>query len=125
MAGITRRVATGQCLKIHQTDKTYEKPTTRSNTSQRGGVLALIVKCPKCQTQRAFKVNDRFMLVVTRQSSGTEYSTVCEECGHRSGVVLAWTQRHPRWVSERLIFTKTVTVEDDYGMTKQEGGKKI
>ena len=88
-------------------------------------ILALIIKCPKCQTQRAFKVNDGFMLVSTRLSSGTEYSTVCEECDYRINVQFAWTRRHPRWVAERLVFTKMVMVEDDFGMTKAEGGKSI
>jgi hypothetical protein len=88
-------------------------------------VLALIIKCPKCQTQRAFKVNDGFMLVMTRESSGTEYSTICEVCEHRFNVQLAWTRRHERWVAERLVFQKMVSVEDDYGMSKAEGGKAI
>jgi hypothetical protein len=88
-------------------------------------VLALIIKCPKCQTQRAFKVNDGFMLVITRKSSGTEYSTICEVCDHRFNVQLAWTKRHPMWVAEKLVFTKSVTVEDDFGMSKSEIEKKI
>lgn len=87
--------------------------------------LALIIKCPKCQTQRAFQVSDAFMLVINRVSSGAEYSTVCEECGYRTSVQLAWTKRHLGWISERLIFTNIVTVEDDCGMNKQEGGKEI
>jgi hypothetical protein len=87
--------------------------------------LALIIKCPKCQTQRAFKVNDGFMLVMTRQSSGTEYSTMCDACGYRINVQIAWTQRHFGWVAERLVFTKSVAVEDEIGMFKAEGGKEI
>ena len=93
--------------------------------SEENDVLALIIKCPKCQTQRAFRVNDGFMTVMTRQSSGTEYSTICDVCNHRFNVQLAWTRRHPAWVAERLVFQKLVSVEDDYGMTKAEGGKSI
>jgi hypothetical protein len=88
-------------------------------------VLALIIRCPKCQTQRAFRVNNGFMLVVTRKSSGAEYSTACDVCKYRFNVQLVWTKRHKNWVSERIVFKKIVTVEDDFGMTKQEGGKEI
>lgn len=88
-------------------------------------VLALIIKCHKCDTQRAFKVNDSFALTITRASSGVEYTTKCNICGHPIGVQLAWTQRHFGWVAERLVFTKSITVEDQIGMFKAEGGKEI
>jgi hypothetical protein len=46
-------------------------------------------------------------------------------CKYRFNVQLVWTKRHKNWVSERIVFKKIVTVEDDFGMTKQEGGKEI
>jgi hypothetical protein len=88
-------------------------------------ILALIIICPKCQAQRAFKVNDGFMMVVTRASSGAEYSTTCDLCGYRIIVQLAWTRRHLGWTTEKLVLTKAVGVEDEFGLRKQHGGKSI
>lgn len=87
--------------------------------------LALIIKCPGCGTQRAFRVNDSFALVMKRESSGAEYVTWCEVCDHRISFQIAWTKRHPGWVGEELSFTDYLTIVDDAGMRKTKGGKQI
>lgn len=87
--------------------------------------LALIASCPKCDTQRAFKVNDSFMLTITRKSSGCRWITYCSICGYELSVLLAWTQRHPGWLTERLTFKKAVCVEDHFGMNPAKGKKEI
>jgi hypothetical protein len=87
--------------------------------------LALIIKCPACDAQRAFRINNAAMLTLTRQSSGCEYTTECEICGHIVTIQLIWTRRHLGWVAEKIVFTKGVTVEDDLKMTKSEGRKQI
>lgn len=105
-----------------------------SKTNQLGSVippkkeddtLALIIKCPQCDTQRAFKVNDGFMTVITRSSSGAEYSTVCGKCQNRFSIQLVWTRRHPGWTTERVTFENAVIATDDYDMRERKGGKAI
>jgi DNA-directed RNA polymerase subunit RPC12/RpoP len=97
-----------------------EKPPENENDT-----LALIIRCPECDTQRAFRINDTVALVITRKSSGAKYETWCEICGHRITFQIAWTKRHPGWVAERLSLTDYVTVEDSNGMSKTKGGKLI
>lgn len=88
--------------------------------------LALIIKCPKCDTQRAFRVNDSFMLTVTRKSSGCQYNTSCTICGYRFNIQLVWTKRRvPGWIVERITFKKAVEVRDDFGLTPIAGNKEI
>jgi hypothetical protein len=87
--------------------------------------LALIIRCQKCDTQRAFRVNDGFAAVVIRKSSGVEYVTWCEKCGQRISVQLCWTKRHKHWLSERIILKDAVSVEDEFGLGQTEGVKRI
>jgi len=87
--------------------------------------LALIIKCPDCNTQRAFRINDAFFSVLTRRSSGAEYDTWCEKCGRRISIQMCWTHRHAKWVSERVLFGDRVTVEDDSGLLPQHGEKIV
>jgi hypothetical protein len=87
--------------------------------------LALIIKCPKCDTQRAFRVNDSFMLTITRKVSGCQYNTSCTICGYRIGVQLIWTKRHLGWVAEKITFKKAIAVEDEPGLRPTEGTKQI
>lgn len=87
--------------------------------------LALIIKCAKCDTQRAFRVNDGFMGVILRKSSGLEYSTVCSKCQTRFPIQLVWTRRQPGWTAERVTFENAVRVTDNLEMYKREGGKAV
>lgn len=87
--------------------------------------LALIIKCPDCSTQRAFKVSDGFVGVITRLGAGVEYDTWCMKCGRRIAVQLCWTRRHSKWVSEKIIFDDAVTVQDEIGLRPEQGGKSI
>jgi len=105
--------------------KTQQTGSRQAPGPSDDNVLALIIKCPLCSTQRAFKVNDAFIKVATRLSSGIEYNTWCEKCGRRFAVQLCWTRRHPKWVSEKIVFENAVTVEDTFGMGPEEGGKSI
>jgi DNA-directed RNA polymerase subunit RPC12/RpoP len=87
--------------------------------------LALIIQCPKCNTQRAFRVNDSFMLAITRKSSGCQYNTACDTCGYKVSVQLIWTKRHLGWTVEGITFKKAVAVEDDFGLKPITGNKEI
>lgn len=87
--------------------------------------LAFIIKCPKCRTQRAFRVNDSFALVATRKSSGLEIDTWCVKCSRRIAIQLVWTQRQLKWPSEKIVFQKAVTVEDHFGMNPQHDEKIV
>lgn len=103
--------------------------TQQTGSSQKPGpfenVLALIVKCPECSTQRAFKVNDSFGETITRLSSGYELTTWCEKCNRQISIQLCWTKRHLGWTVEKITFEKAVTVTDNLGMSPEEGEKII
>ncbi len=87
--------------------------------------LTLIIQCPKCNTQRAFRVNDSFMLTITRKSSGCQYNVSCDTCGHETYVQLIWTKRHLGWTVEKIGFKKAVAVEDENAMRKTKGEKQV
>jgi hypothetical protein len=87
--------------------------------------LAIIIKCPACDTQRAFRINNAAMLTLTRKSSGCEYTVECDLCGHLVTIQLIWTRRHLGWIAESITFKSAVTVEDDFKMKKIKGGRKI
>jgi transcription elongation factor Elf1 len=87
--------------------------------------LALIIQCPKCNTQRAFRVNDSFMLTITRKTSGCQYNVACSICGHQTNVQLIWTKRHLGWTVEKISFKKSIAVEDEFGLNPTKGTKEI
>lgn len=87
--------------------------------------LALIIKCPKCDTQRAFRVNDSFMLTITKKSSGVQYNAACEICGHVTNIQIIWTKRHRGWTVEGITFKKAVAVEDEFGLKPIAGKKQV
>lgn len=87
--------------------------------------LALIMRCPACDTQRAFRVNDSFMLTLTRKVSGCQYNASCTICGYQMEIQLVWTRRHLGWVAERITFKKAVAVEDENGLRPSAGNKEI
>jgi hypothetical protein len=62
--------------------------------SEEEDTLALIMRCPKCDTQRAFRVTDSFAMAVTRKSSGCQYNASCTICDYRLEIQLVWTRRH-------------------------------
>jgi hypothetical protein len=106
-------------VKTQQTGS-KNKPTDEND------VLALIIKCPKCRTQRAFKFNDSMANVMTRESSGLEVNVFCEKCSRRIAVQLCWTKRWlPGWTAENVLFKEAVTVEDYMGLSPQKGEKLI
>jgi hypothetical protein len=88
-------------------------------------ILALILMCTKCDTQRSFRVNDSFMLTINRLASGCQYDVSCETCGHEVSVKLVWTKRHRGWTVERVTFSDGIAVEDENPMRKTEGEKQI
>jgi hypothetical protein len=99
---------------------------SKSKPDDGDNILAFIIKCPKCRTQRAFKFNDSFANVATRESSGLEVNTWCEKCSRRIAVQVCWTKRFlPGWTVEKLTFKDSVTVEDAFGMSPQKGERII
>jgi hypothetical protein len=87
--------------------------------------LALIMECTKCDTQRAFRVNDSFMLTITRKVSGCQYVASCSICGHEVSIKLIWTRRHLGWVAEKITFTKSVSVEDEFKLKPTKGKREV
>jgi phage FluMu protein Com len=99
---------------------------SKTEPDEENTTLALIIKCPKCRTQRAFKFNDTLATVMTRESSGMEVSTFCEKCSRRIAIQFCWTKRWvPGWTVEKVVFREAVTVEDHFGLSPQEGEKII
>src|SRR2546425_1219693 len=54
-----------------------------------------------------------------------ENNAWCEKCSRRIAIQLCWTRRTPRWTTEKIILGKAVTVEDHFGMSREEGEKII
>lgn len=99
---------------------------SKSKPTDENDILALIIRCPKCKTQRAFKFNDSIAAVMTRESSGMEVNVFCEKCSRRIAVQFCWTRRFlPGWTVEKILFKEAVTVEDHFGLSPEQGGKII
>jgi hypothetical protein len=99
---------------------------SKSRPGDDDNILALVIKCPKCRTQRAFKFNDSIANVMTRASSGMEVNVFCEKCSRRIAIQLCWTRRFlPGWTVQKLTFKDSVTVEDHFGLSQEEGEKLI
>lgn len=89
--------------------------------------LAIIIICPNCDTQRAFKINDAMEeAILPRNSSGMEWITWCEECGREFKFQLCWTERKPGWTGEKIIIKEEIgSVEDMMGLTKTKSERTI
>lgn len=99
---------------------------SKSRPGDDDNILALIIRCPKCRTQRAFKFNDSIAQVMTREASGMEVNVFCEKCCKRIAVQLCWTRRFvPGWTVEKILFRESVTVEDHSGLSPEKGERII